>query len=380
MLRQRECLNVQHHLREMKTAQRQAAEHPPIIRRLAHTLHQFELSDNWNALLDAGDIYAKGEFPSWVPNIELAQHLFQVACMCPDSTVAGIAQSKFVESRESALISQDVAGAALPTVYGERIVQIAKERITNTPAYRFRRPLVKRQAVVPVEMPVQTQGGGRLISTTRPTPQPQTIYNDKQNVHDHGVTQSMRKTLHDIRKNGHSVDDPCTVVEEAVLQNESLSDAEKVRALSVLDSMQHNSAYEHSGIGMSEADALGLVWGKIQSMEGQLRTNTSETLMKQLASAIENGHVVCSSGKVARVVGALDGIGDHATPLRPMWAVRNELGTMASQIRGPGEYSEARGEELRREFTNKAKKLYCDELGMKESILNPVIALYANAI
>jgi hypothetical protein len=45
-----------------------------------------------------------------------------------------------------------------------------------------------------------------------------------------------------------------------------------------------------------------------------------------MASGVEDGTLVCSTGKISRLIGTLDGIGrDGHKEARPMWAVRMKL-------------------------------------------------------
>jgi hypothetical protein len=59
---------------------------------------------------------------------------------------------------------------------------------------------------------------------------------------------------------------------------------------------------------------------------------TKETLVKQMASGVEDGTLVCSTGKISRLIGTLDGIGrDGHIEARPMWTVRDEIARLAAK-------------------------------------------------
>jgi hypothetical protein len=215
--------------------------------------------------------------------------------------------------------------------------------------------------VVPIEIPVD-----------------RIVHNDLQNVHDHSVTHATRHILENIEKNDKNDRNSRPEIESALLDS-ALNDDDKIKALAVLDSLTTKT--HHTSFKMTETDALNAVWSKIQGMDESMKSNVTETLLHQLASGVENGHVVCSTGKIARFVSALDGLGNDKVKLRPMWAVRDELGTMASKKRGlDGEYSEDRLQELRREFVDEATALYCTDLGLKPSIMEPLISMYADGI
>ena len=375
--RQREYLMHRHRHDILHEARMESLRNPPIIRKLASILKEFENDiDAWHFLIEAGEIYMRGDFPTYLPNTQLAQDLFRIALTCPRGSVSGIAQSRYIESRESRMDVSDMAGAALPDTYGQRMVHLATYRIRNVPPSAFETPVPMytpeqrpaRIAHEPVVVPID------IIDI----PVDRIVYNDLQNVHDHSVTHATRHILENIEKNDRNDRNSRPEIESALLDS-TLNDDDKIRALAVLDS--RTTANPHSSFKMTETDALNLVWSKIQGMDASMKSNVTETLLHQLASGVENGHVVCSTGKIARFVGALDGLGNDEVKLRPMWVVRDELGTMASKKRGlDGEYSEDRSRELRREFVDEATALYCTDLGLNPLIMEPLISLYADAI
>ena len=108
------------------------------------------------------------------------------------------------------------------------------------------------------------------------------------------------------------------------------------------------------------------------------------------AACVERDNVVCSTGKIARIIGALDGT-EHVRGLRPLSAVREELGALASAVRR--EHVEALPEDRRRayeagelpdateamrdDFARRSRRVYVDELRMHQTIVDPLVALYA---
>ena len=155
------------------------------------------------------------------------------------------------------------------------------------------------------------------------------------------------------------------------------------------------TAINHEAFGCSEQDALKATWTKIQAeTDDDVRNNLVETLGKQLASGVEHGHVVCSTGKIARIIGTFDGSGlPGMETTRPLWAVKEEIATLAAKVRDdhveklPDHQKTAyeqgdapRVEDaMRADFRAQAMKLYCDELKMSEKIIEPVIDTYEEA-
>lgn len=371
-----------------------AKEHPPEITRLKNLVKAFDENEfKWDALIAIADIYRRGAFPRFLPNEVLAIRLYKLAATCPDGDVAGTAQVRFIEAREEPIAAADKAGAPLPIEYAEAAFRIASLRIQGTPFGAFQKPRVKKiapgigtgtrvPATITGERPRIRPGAGGAI------PVGAAYLIDSQNVHDHGVTKTIAGNLDKlVAAVGDAVKGTSTVVQqvrEAVLKHPEIDSGVISDALATLSSL---TTATNESIGKSEIDTLRLVWERIQQEKNDtLRTNLTETLIKQLASAVEHGHVVCSTGKVTRIMSTLETVDDMVTA-KPMWAVREEIATLAAKTRedflaglskehretydkgGASQYDDA----MRAKFTAAARKLYCGELGMSESIIGPII-------
>ena len=312
-------------------------------------------SNQWELLLAVGDIYRKGAFPRYLPNEELAMRCFKLAAMCPDGQVAGMGQSKYIETYDDPINIIDQAGKKLPVEYGLQICQIAETAIKHTPWSMFQKPReIKKPA--PTQEPTQAH-----------TPALIAFKSDAQNVHDHAITKATLHNLENLKDNTKLEDSTQAI--KTQINKLDLDEKTKSDAIRVIDNL---SSTKHSNFDTSEKDTLALVWKKIQTQESpQLRDNLIETLTKQLASSIEYGHVVCSSGKITRIMGTLDGtLNENA--VRPMWAIRDELGNLAAKLRN--EYNSE--ERMRQEFQTQVKKEYIDKLGMSAKIIEPLIDEY----
>jgi hypothetical protein len=119
-------------------------------------------------------------------------------------------------------------------------------------------------------------------------------------------------------------------------------------------------------------------------------------LARQLASGIEYGTVVCSSGKIARMMGTFDGIdAAELEPSRPLWAVKEEMANVASSIRERhlqkmssdqiSEYEKGDSssdhivQAMKQDFQNKVKTDYVDKLGMNADIIDKMMGTYMEA-
>lgn len=376
-----------------EVAKKAAVVDPPEVSRLKALVARFSSEPKaWDVLIAVGDVYRKGAFPRFAPNESMALALYKLAATCPCGDTAGMAQVKYIEARDDSIYAADKKGTALPVSFGDELMRVATERIKGTPWSAFEKPRMQRM-VIPERAVVPDQRPDPVTRTETPpvAPTERTYVRDSQNVHDHSVVAVTRKNLETIGADKAGRADTSAIV-TAILENKDMSESQVSDALAVLEDLGDDT---HSGFGVSEKGALAAVWTKIQSEPDEaLKSNLVETLGKQLASGVENGHVVCSTGKITRLMGTFDGTGDETlAEAKPLWAVKEELGTLAAKVRDDkldalddfqknayerGDMPEL-DQAMTTEFTDKATALYCKELGMKESIVLPIVRMYAEA-
>lgn len=360
---------------------------------------------NWDLLLFMGDIYARGEYPSYLPDIEVADLCYRAAAMCPCGKVSGLAQMKLMELKLSPIPVEDVKGAKLPVEHGRRAYETAISAITLIPFSDFQTP---RYATAGSSPPAASKKKEEEAVVVRPNnnigttsedriaremlaaaaearrvrveeeEEAETRYKeDAQNVHDHAVTQAIHSNLKRLTtknkkyEDEDDFEDTLIGVRDGILSHPDVSDATKDRALKVMDTLGDT---KHSKFGKSEQDVLTAVWRDIvdpAKHDPEERKNLVETLASQLSSAIENNHVVCSSGKIARIAGTLDGVSNE-THVRPLWAIREEIASLAAKMRDDGASRDA--------FVDRVTRTYVQDLGMNALILDPVIKEFAEHI
>lgn len=312
----------------------QAARPPPILADLRNAHAKFVYSGDWSGLLELGDMYRKGSFPTHRPDTDMALQIFKMCGASPDGAVAGAAQVKFIECRTDQLREEDIAGVAMPRALGEAAVRHAE----NT-AFLLGTSVTRSKPIEPIERQEQT------LPSPPPPPPPPVITSDAQNVHDHGVSRSVAAVVDSLP----SAQDHYEDVLMHVLDSEALPDA-KADAVAVLDALTDDNR-----------DVLSRVWSKIQTLEAP--KDAADILVGQLASGVEHGSVVCASGQAARIVGALDGLTESF--LKPLWAVREEIGTLAASARDAGKSAD--------DFATQASKIYAH---LSPEVLEPVIEEY----
>lgn len=162
-----------------------------------------------------------------------------------------------------------------------------------------------------------------------PSPPPPRPINDSQNVHGSAVQNAAKQKLQTIQhssNNNNSTD--------FIKYLEKHSSQQNAAAIRVYDSL---SSSIHSKYDKSEQDVFKSVWERINAPENQERRDEmSSVFIANLASGIERDSVVCSTGKIMRMIGSLDAMdANHelAQPLQPEWAIDAEMATAAAKIR-----------------------------------------------
>ena len=112
---------------------------------------------------------------------------------------------------------------------------------------------------------------------------------------------------------------------------------------------------------------MKLIENKISEVYDKTKKdNLIEILGKQLSSAIENGNIVCSTGKISRIVSTFDGIDQDFTSIRPITAIRLEISNLAVKYR-----------DCKQDFINAVTNTYIKDLKLSPDIINNIINEYS---
>ena len=76
----------------------------------------------------------------------------------------------------------------------------------------------------------------------------------------------------------------------------------------------------HSRFEKSEQDVFNLIWDKVKS-----KNDSKELFLDGLNSGVEHGYVVCSTGKIMRMLSTLDIVDDNVPNLKPEWVIKQEI-------------------------------------------------------
>ena len=361
------------------------------IQRLGALANFFEINRDWGVLVEVGDAYARGCYPFYGADSNTALEIYKIASRCPDRVVATRAMSRFADTRLHPISHRDSTGPPFPAEVARKLLTHAEYHIQRCPR-PFSTPTGrrKRSGAVPTD------------TTPAPTPAPapapapvQQLAVDKQNVHDHAVSrttqQNARKIVDEVGRGAEYdrialIDAVVSELRAGKASEQVLRDAFRVLVSLVPDKIE--------SIGCSQLDVLNATKAKIDGVKDtHLRKNLFETLGKNLASGIERNHVVCSTGKIARIVSTLEGTGLVSNKVVPIEVVRREMGTLASKIRSdvlsevsPAEMkayntsddnNHALGLKMKNCFEQKVRSIYVEGLGLSQKVLGPIIAQYS---
>jgi hypothetical protein len=153
------------------------------------------------------------------------------------------------------------------------------------------------------------------------------ITNDKQNVHDSGVRTSITKSINDIDKNiiiTSSIDNTLKEIRRKISSSEMFYN-DKKDALDTLDKIERNIDFLSYCNNRKEVDILNIVYNRISTLENK------EDVEKLLFQNLAESNSVCVSGRIARIIDALNLI-DENVSIKPMWVLRQEMLGKASNI------------------------------------------------
>lgn len=158
------------------------------------------------------------------------------------------------------------------------------------------------------------------------------IRNDSHNAHDHGIVNSIKNAIRILRGKTHlNKSIPESLHEIRMYISENTQGDRQRDAIRVLDRIESNTD-EYGGLGISEPEALSLVWNRIHMFGNDQHINLKSNLINELSEAVEHGNVVCSTGRFNRIVDSLNGI-DPDVVIKPKWVLNQEMLSKAAKIR-----------------------------------------------
>lgn len=192
------------------------------------------------------------------------------------------------------------------------------------------------------------------------------VTSDKHNVHDSGVIKSVAESYKKIKSNNHEK------ATDALIELRQLCESNK-NALRVLDKIETSTTPITSLNDEKEIDVLLTVWNRIQTFDD--KEKIKQNLILNLADCIDNNTLVCTNGRVARVMDTLNII-DPLVEIKPRWAIRREIMDLAAKMRD--EYNEL--ETFKQHLRNECKLRYVDTNLMTQKLLDAELNSWIDSI
>lgn len=386
------------------------------IHKLDTLVETFERTHDWSVAVRVGDMYARGCYPKYSPDDASALKIYTAVSKSPDPEISAKALSRCVDLRTNPVPEADRRGTPLPKETCDRLVSHIDDYLRKVPLSQYLR---RRKSLDPIDNNVNntrtsTSRGPEFshVEPDAPTDDEPTVTEnpvyilDTQNVHDHGVSASVRQNIKavvgELRETGSGgiEYDRQDVIEEVMkeLRGTGMGESDMADAFRVVVSLVPDKI---NSVGCSQMDVLHATLSKIKKVpDPVIRNNLMESLGKNLASGVERGHVVCSTGKIGRIITTLEGVdgsslGSSPNQLQksvPIDVVRNEISALASKVREDvlSSYSEQQvsdyeksvtsklSEEMNERFRHQVKETYVKDLHLSEKVLNPIIETYAS--
>lgn len=187
------------------------------------------------------------------------------------------------------------------------------------------------------------------------------VHNDSQNVHNHSVGNSCVKILDQLSEKNTKLDSYEDNVFTFLKEADSIVKDKNVFQ-QIVDILDTFSAHQHSKYLRSEQDVFVSVFSRIMAYDEEKKQDMLQIFIDNILSSIEHGVVVCSTGKITRMLSTFDAVDDEFTDIKPDWVLKEEISNSAIKIR----------ENITKNLTEKELKSYND--GEREDISNEMKA------
>ena len=228
--------------------------------------------------------------------------------------------------------------------------------------------------------------------------------NDRQNVHDHVVSKTVKKSAVKLKEKTKITKDIPTTIKEVRSHINTINDEKKKEnAIKTLDTIEKKNQ-SFTSIDMSELDALQLVWNRINDpINNENVNNLKDNLMHELNDCNEERGQVCATGRLSRIIDTLNKTDkENIVEIIPKNALNQELMSKAANIREKMIKNEPQNvqnalnsiknnesdEQLiqnfdikfKKELLDTYKKEYVDENVISEEILNTEVNKWIDSI
>jgi hypothetical protein len=343
----------------------------------------------WINLIKIGDIYTKGLYPIYKPNKYLGLKCFQIAMISPDNNISNLAKMKFQENKYNNIYLDDINGQDLPIKYGNEICNLAKNYLEN-----IKLNLNNNNNNTLFEIDLNNNNDNNIIieidnndNNEIDNNDNNEIYiNDLQNVHDHSVN-NIIKTNIELLKQNYNINNITNeyiinIIIEKIYEKTNIDEQVRFNAIEVLHSLNN---INHTTFNISEIDSLKYIYKYIENNTN--KDNLYHILILELSNCIENGFIICNTGKISRIISILDGLDDKYNQIKNIYTIKEEIQNLANKIReqilkesnelDKQNYINDADDKLSNlminELEKKVNEIYYKKLNLNKEILKPII-------
>ena len=345
----------------------------------------------WINLIKVGEIYTKGSYPILLPNKYLGLECFKIAMKSPDKNIASLGYLKYTENKYNNINDIDQQGKRIPIEYANKICTIAKKNILQN-YYNFLNTNNIDQ-IINNNDNIINNNDNYLVEIDLNNDQNNDQNNDKnnnindlQNVHDHSVNNIIKSNIELLKKkynilelNNEQLHD---IFYNKIFEDNGLSEEQRYNIIHVLQNLTN---IKHNYFDISELDSLKYIYEYIKNQQNP--NELLHILFIELANCIENGFIICTTGKISHIVSIMDGLDNDFNSIKPIYIIKNEIQNLAHIIRKNtinnssqievntyiNNINDILYEKMKNEFIKQVNELYCNKLNCNENIINPII-------
>jgi hypothetical protein len=332
--------NLDYIKNKKKNTKQKQLNNPEEIKILKELINEFNHNDNkWINLIKVGNIYAKGVYPIFLPNKYKGLECFRLAMLCPDKQIAKLGHIKYIENKYNNINDIDKLGKKIPTIYADIICDLAHNKILTINKNNINDDLVEiiinnnnnqnnNQNQNNIINNNQTEN---IINNNNENNNIENI-NDLQNVHDHSVNRIIGSNIKKLQElyniTDISDDEIYNKIYNNILEDNLLNVEQRANSIDVLNSFTN---INHSYFNITEFESLKYIYKYIESKSN--KNDLNHILNIELCNSIENGYIVCSTGKIGRVISIIDGIDNTFNLIKPYHIIREEILNLSKSIR-----------------------------------------------
>jgi hypothetical protein len=167
-----------------------------------------------------------------------------------------------------------------------------------------------------------------------------------------------------------------------ILEDELLNINQRFNIIEVLKSL---TSQVHVYFNISELDALKYIYKYINDKDNKI--DLFHILNLELYNCMENGFIVCSTGKIGRIISMIDGIDNSFNLIKPSHIVKTEILNLSNKIREEillnatveekNNYNNSLDDNLYNKMVNELYKqvneIYIEKLDFNKEILNNIL-------